>query len=92
MSISILRWGARGGLFATYVVLHLIVWDADTGTMLHELERPFWHHEMGENLIEKCRIIGLKKAYKQVFYFRSQTEHKNAFANVDCEWHRGRPS
>ena len=73
------------------MILHLIVWDADTGNMLYETERPMWKRDMQEDLIERCRLMGLNRAYKLVFFWRAKG-YSNAFANVDCEWHRGSPS
>lgn len=75
-------------MLTSYVLLTLIVWDADTGTKLYETERPMWARELNEDLIERCRILGVNRAHKLADYWRARG-HSNATVNVDCEWHRG---
>ena len=73
------------------MLLTLTIWDADTGTKLKEYERPMWSREQGEDLIEKCRLMGVARAHKWVEWYRLNGKD-NAFANVDCEWHKGSPA
>lgn len=78
-------------MLTAYVLLTLTVWDADTGVKLYETERPMWSREQNENLIERCRLIGVNRAHRLVAQYRGDG-HPNSFANVDCEWHRGEPT
>jgi hypothetical protein len=70
------------------VVLHLIVWDADTGTQLGDEFTKSYRKTPGafipQNLIEDCRKDGLVLAQEAVTRWRRA--HSNAFANVDCQW------
>lgn len=75
------------------VVLHLLVWDADTGTLLDKQDRLFFksRFDVTRDLIEECRISGVKQAKSIALDWRKT--HPNAFANVDCEWERsGEPT
>ena len=77
---------------AAFVVLHLMVWDADTGKLL-ETSQP----DLGGSFsitgarIEDCRLFGLEKSKALTAKWR--TTYPNAFTNVDCEWDRsGQPT
>lgn len=78
-------------MLTAYVLLTLTITDADTGKQLYITERPFWAREQFEDVIERCRVIGVTKAHKLVNYWRGEKGYSNAFANVDCEWHQGEP-
>lgn len=78
-------------MFTAYVILTLTVWDVDTGRQLYITERPMWHREMGEDLIEKCRMLGVARAYELTEWFRGYGT-PNVTTNVDCEWHKGNPT
>jgi hypothetical protein len=71
------------------VVLHLIVWDADTGTQLGDEYTKSYRKTPGafieQNLIEECRVDGLALAQEAVSRWR-RAHHPNSFANVDCQW------
>jgi len=79
------------------VVLHLIIWDADTGKQLalqdHTFEKPTFEITPAD-LIEECRTYGVDLGTKVVGWFREgfgppgTKAYPNAFANVDCQWER----
>jgi hypothetical protein len=70
------------------VVLHLMVWDADTGKQLGDEYTKMYRQMPGEvverDLIEECRVDGLSLAREAAARWRRA--HANAFANVDCQW------
>jgi hypothetical protein len=72
------------------VVLHLIVWDGDSGTQLGDEYTKEFTKVPGAfielNLIEVCRLKGLDLAREAVWRWRRVKP--NAFANVDCQWER----
>jgi hypothetical protein len=72
------------------VVLHLIVWDADTGLQLGDEYSKMYRHMPGafiqRNLIEECRVEGLALAKEAVARWRNGGHKPNAFANIDCQW------
>jgi hypothetical protein len=71
------------------VVLHLIIWDADTGTQLGDEYVKTYRKTPGafipQNLIEDCRTDGIALAQEAVTRWR-RAHKPNAFANVDCQW------
>jgi hypothetical protein len=71
------------------VVLHLTVWDSDTGTQLGDEYVKTYRKTPGafieQNLIEDCRKDGIALGMEAVT--RWNRAHKpNVFANVDCQW------
>lgn len=69
------------------VWLHLIVWNADNGTMLAEVERQmpsYIEHP------DSCLQATLPEAHRIVDLWRKK--YPNSFANIDCEFRRGMPS
>jgi hypothetical protein len=72
---------------AAYVVLHLLVWDADTGTLLWGGDKRFdqTSFEISGSRIEDCRVWGVEYGRSLAMHYRNNG-HPNAFANVDCEW------
>jgi hypothetical protein len=87
-------------LKGAFVVLHLIVWDADTGLQLwpeqppgETISRPgdkifrLDSFAMSGNRIEDCRMWGVEYATKLSEHYRNKG-FANAFTNVDCEWVR----
>ena len=75
-----------------FVVLHLMVWDADTGQLLEALEPDLsGAFSITGARIEDCLLFGLKKS--KVLTAKWRTTYPNAFTNVDCEWDRsGQPT
>lgn len=73
-------------MFIAYVVMHLIVWDADTGAMLFDTEREMSGFSISGDRIEDCRIAGVEAAKRLAAHWR--IKYPNAFSNVDCEWRR----
>ena len=78
-------------LTAAMVVLHLTIWNADTGLQLgDEFTKEYRKDELAfipQNLIEECRQDGVRLAQEAVERWRRA--HANAFANVDCQWEPG---
>ena len=75
-----------------FVVLHLMVWDADTGKLLETLQPDLGgSFSITGARIEDCRLFGLEKSKALTAKWR--TTYPNAFTNVDCEWDRsGKPT
>lgn len=66
---------------------HLSVWDADTGTMLAEVDRQmpsYIEHP------DTCLQATLPEARKVAAHWR--LTYPNAFINIDCEFREGSPS
>jgi hypothetical protein len=80
-------FGIRGvAMLTAIVVLHLVVHDCDTGTLLYEARQVMPSYA---NSIEACRRTGVEKARSLATKYRKA--YPNASANVDCEWRRGAP-
>lgn len=89
-------------LIGAYVILHLIVWDSSTGTMLESLDRRFSGFQISGNRIEDCRVWGVDYAHKLKEFYEETglilwdhragepvvRKYPDAFTNVDCEWVR----
>jgi hypothetical protein len=73
-------------MLVAFVVLHLTVWDADTGKMLLDIEREVTGFTISADKIADCRMTGLDAASQLTARYRAK--YPNAFTNVDCEWHR----
>ena len=75
-----------------FVVLHLMVWDADTGKLLENSQPDLaGSFTTTGSRIEDCRLFGLTKSKALTAKWR--TKYPNAFTNVDCEWDRsGQPA
>lgn len=76
-------------MLTAYVVMHLMVWDADTGVLLHDSgeivsEESF---PVSGSKIEDCRLVGVPLAKLLTERWRERG-YANAFTNVDCEWRR----
>jgi len=74
-------------MLTAIVVLHLVVHDTGTGTVLFEATRQMPSYF---NSIAACRATGVEKALRLTAEFRAT--HPSASANVDCEWRRGIPT
>lgn len=68
------------------VVLHFIVWDADTGKQLWSMDQTLVPGTLSDP-IETCRSAGVAFAKRSTARFRAQG-YPNAFTNVDCQWER----
>jgi len=73
-------------MLIAFVVLHLTVWDADTGTMLLDTEREASGFAISADKIADCRAAGLDAANRLTAVYRGK--YPNVFTNVDCEWRR----
>ena len=75
-----------------FVVLHLMVWDADSVTLLEKLQPDLaGSFSISGARIEDCRLFGVEKA--KALTARWRITYPNAFTNVDCEWDRsGQPA
>jgi hypothetical protein len=69
------------------VVLHLLVNDTKTGSLLYESTDAMPSYA---NSIEDCRNAGVEKARALAAHYRKA--YPAASANVDCEWRRGIPT
>ena len=70
-----------------FVVLYLMVWDADTGKLLEDVKPSLAGAFSATGArTEDCRLLGLEKAKALTTKWRGT--YPNAFANVDCEWDR----
>ena len=76
----------------SFVVMHLMVWDADTGKLLEKLQPDLaGSFSTTGARIEDCRLFGLEKG--KVLTAKWRTWYPNAFTSVDCEWdHSGQPT
>ena len=78
------------------VVMHLTFWDADAGVQLgNEYTKEYRHMPdafIKRNLIEDCRLDGLRLANEGVTRWRGKGHKPNAFANVDCQWEPAKES
>jgi hypothetical protein len=74
------------------VLLHLMVWDADTGKLLEKLQPDIaGSFSISGARLEDCRLFGLEKGKALTAKWR--VTYPNAFTNVDCEWDRsGQPA
>jgi hypothetical protein len=79
-------------LSTAFVVMHLMVWDADTGKLLEYLQPDLAGSFATTGAhIEDCRLLGLEKGKALTAKWR--ITYPNAFTNVDCEWDRsGQPT
>ncbi|MGH6792916.1 MAG: hypothetical protein ACRECF_09290 [Methyloceanibacter sp.] len=77
-------------LKTSVVFLVLLAYDADTGTLLHKLEKQMPDFSFSGDRIEDCRKQGLRLARDLSALYRANG-HPNATTNVDCEWRRGKP-
>lgn len=68
------------------VILHLLVWDADTGSLLYSGDKEFSGFTISGDRIEDCRAWGVDYAKQLTAYYRQG--FPNAFTNVDCEWYQ----
>jgi hypothetical protein len=75
-----------------FVVMHIMVWDADTGKLLENLQPDLaGSFSISRARIEDCRVLGLEKGKALTAKWR--ITYPNAFTNVDCEWDRsGQPT
>jgi hypothetical protein len=75
-----------------FVVLHVMVWDADTGQLLEKFESDLvGSFSISGMCIEDCRLFGMEKGRALTAKWR--INYPNAFTNVDCEWDRsGQPA
>ena len=75
-----------------FVVLHLMVWDADTGKLLESLQPDLTgSFSIGFARIEDCRLFGAEKG--EALAAKWRITYPNAFTNIDCEWDRsGQPA
>ena len=68
-----------------FVVLHLMVWDADTGKLLEKLQPDLaGSFSISGARLEDCRLFGLEKGKALTAKWR--VTHQNAFTNFYCEW------
>jgi hypothetical protein len=74
-------------MLTAIVVLHLLVYDANTGALLYEGARAMPSYA---NSIEDCRKTSLEKARALAAQYRKA--YPAASANVDCKWRRGIPT
>jgi hypothetical protein len=65
------------------IVLHLMVFDCNTGALLYEVERAMPSYA---NSIEGCRRTATAKARRLALEYRKT--YPDASVNVDCEWRR----
>jgi hypothetical protein len=66
------------------VVLHLSVFNCDTGTLLYATSHRMPEFSINGNSMEDCRKQGVRRAHKLTEYFRAT--HPNVTTNVDCNW------
>jgi len=71
-------------MLTAIVVLHLAVYDTNTGLLLYAAEDVMLSYATS---IAACRATGLEKARRLAAQVRKT--HPTASANVDCEWRRG---
>lgn len=76
----------------TAFVVHLMVWDADTGKFLETLQPDLGgSFSITAVRIEDRRLFGLEK--NKALTAKWCTTYPNAYTNIDCEWdHSGRPT
>jgi hypothetical protein len=70
------------------VVLHVIVWDCSSGTVLVEFAREMPEHATA---IESCQRTGVERALRLTKEWKAKG-HPNVSTNVDCHWERGASS
>ena len=74
-------------MLTAVVVLHLLVYDTETGAVLYSTTRAM---PSFVNSIENCRKEGVDKAQRLAAEYL--TTYPAASANVDCEWRPGIPT
>jgi hypothetical protein len=71
-------------MLTAIVVLHLLVYDTETGAVLYARTRAM------PSFVKNCRKEGVNKAQRLAAEYLKT--YPAASANVDCEWRRGRPT
>jgi hypothetical protein len=74
-------------MLTAVVVLHLMVYDTETGAVLFARTRDM---PSFVNSIENCRKVGIEKAQRLAGEYRKT--YPAASVNIDCEWRRGIPT
>lgn len=66
------------------VILVLTVWNTSDGTKLAEFTKTFDGFSITGNMIEDCRVWGVREAHKLTDQYK-QT-YPWASSNVNCSW------